>query len=82
MGHKDKRGARGSTETDETSLKRFNEELDAATAEGSEEEDEEVVHEDEEPTWHEIRSMLVEIQITVADIQRKHNSFVEHFAIT
>ena len=49
------------------------------TAEGLEE-DKEVVHKDEEPTLHEIRSTLVEIQITVADIQRKHNLFVEEIA--
>ena len=52
--------------------------MDAGTAEIPEEEDEDVVH--KEPTLHEIRSMLVEIQITVADIQRKHNSFVEEIA--
>lgn len=44
--------------------------------EGSEEVEEEI-KDNEEPSLYEIRGILVEIQITVSDIQRKQNHFAE-----
>ena len=74
MGRKNKRGARSSsesTEFDQASSKRFQEESNAVATESSEEVEEAI--EDNQ----QIRGMLVEIQITVSDIQRKQNHFAE-----
>ena len=40
---------------------------------------EEEIEDNEEPSLHKIRGMLVEIQITMSDIQRKQNHFAEVF---
>ena len=56
----------------------MHEEDDATTA-NEREEDEEVVDEDEVPTLQKLEACWL-IQITVADIQRKHNSFFEEIA--
>ena len=76
MGRKNKRGDRGSTETDRTTSKRLHEERNMATADAADEV-EETMGDAEEPSLHEIKSMLVEIQITVSDIQRRNNQFAE-----
>ena len=47
-----------------------------ATADAADEV-EETMGDAEEPSLHEIKSMLVEIQITVSDIQRRNNQFAE-----
>ena len=81
MGHKNKRGTQGSTEStdlDQTNAKRFQEESNVVATEDSEETEEEIEIEDnEEPSLNEIRGILVEIQITVSDIQQKQNHFAE-----
>ena len=79
MRHKNKRGARGSTEStdlDQTNAKRFQEESNVVETEDSEEVEEEM-EDNEEPSLNEIRGILVEIQITVSDIQRKQNHFAK-----
>ena len=84
MGHKNKRGTQGSTEStdlDQTNAKRFQEESNVVATEDSEETEEEIEIEDnEEPSLNEIRGILVEIQITMSDIQRKQNHFAEELA--
>ncbi|XP_067034747.1 intraflagellar transport protein 74 homolog [Acropora muricata] len=78
-GHKNKRGARGSTEStdlDQTNAKRFQEESNVVATADSEEVEEEI-GDNEEPSLNEIRGILVEIQITVSDIQRKQNHLAE-----
>ena len=77
MGHKSKRGARGSpesTDLDQTNAKRFQEESNVVATEDSEEAEEEI-EDNEEPSLNE--GILVEIQITMSDIQRKQNHFAE-----
>ena len=79
MGHKNKRGARGSTEStdlDQTNAKRFQGESNVVATEDSEEVEEEI-EDNEEPSLNEIIGILVEIKITVSDIQRKQNHFAE-----
>lgn len=56
----------------------MDEAFDANEDEASETEDRE--EEEEEPSLLEIKSMLVEIQITVSDIQRRQNQFAEEMA--
>jgi len=60
MGRKNKRGDRGSTETDTTTLKRFHEEQNMGTADAADKV-EERMGDAEEPSLHEIKSVLVEI---------------------
>ena len=77
MGHKSKRGARGSpesTDLDQTNAKRFQEESNVVATEDSEKAEEEI-EDNEEPSLNE--GILVEIQITMSDIQRKQNHFAE-----
>ena len=76
MGQKNKRGDRRSTETHTTTSKRFHKEQNMATADTADEVEETMV-DAEEPSLHEIESMLVEIQITVSDIQCRNNQFAE-----
>ena len=47
-----------------------------ATADAADEVEETMV-DAKEPSLHEIKSMLVEIQITVSDIQCRNNQFAE-----
>ena len=56
--------------------KRILEDSNMEATEGSEEVEEEI-KDNEEPSLYEIRGILVEIQITVSDIQRKQNHFAE-----
>ena len=91
MGEKLKRGARGSTEDEGSNSKRLNM-AEANTTEamvaGSDDEASNFTHDGEhaasdndEPSLYEIRSMLVEIQITVSGIQRQNNQLVEEMVV-
>jgi len=57
MGRKNKRGDRGSTETDTTTSKRFHEEQNMATADAADEV-EETMGDAEEPSLHEIKKYV------------------------
>ena len=70
------RGSTESTDLDQTNAKRFQEGSNMVATEDSEEVEEEI-EDNEEPSLNEIRGILVEIQITVLDIQRKQNHFAK-----
>ena len=70
------RGSTESTDLDQTNAKRFQEGSNVVATEDSEEVEEEI-EDNEEPSLNEIRGILVEIQITVSDVQRKQNHFAK-----
>ena len=90
MGKKLKRGAQGSTEDEWSNSKRLNiaaTNTTEAMVTGSDDEASNFTHDGEhaasdndEPSLYDIRSMLVENQITVSGIQRQNNQFVEEVA--
>ena len=87
--NKSKRGERGSSDNELANPKRLNmadsnEATEEATDEEATDEEafemEETKENDEEPSLLEIREMLVNIQITVSEIQMKNIQFTEEMA--
>ena len=82
--NKSKRGERGSSDNELANPKRLNmADSNEATEEATDEEAfemEETKENDEEPSLLEIREMLVNIQITVSEIQMKNIQFTEEMA--